>query len=90
MYRAQKSAHRQPNQASYAAAKEAIRGPSRGVANELATDRIRVDAVSPTARPRASPPGPRRTPSSTRSAPPRSPWAASATRRRMSPRSSRS
>ncbi|MFE1785020.1 SDR family NAD(P)-dependent oxidoreductase [Streptomyces sp. NPDC059506] len=40
----------QPNQASYAAAKEAVRGLSRVVANEWAADRIRVNVVSPMAR----------------------------------------
>ncbi|GGZ18925.1 SDR family NAD(P)-dependent oxidoreductase [Streptomyces nitrosporeus] len=40
----------QPNQASYAAAKEAIRGLSRVVANEWAADRIRVNVVSPMAK----------------------------------------
>ncbi|MEU8705786.1 glucose 1-dehydrogenase [Streptomyces sp. NPDC048565] len=40
----------QPNQASYAAAKEAIRGLSRVVANEWAADQIRVNVVSPMAR----------------------------------------
>ncbi|PLW66254.1 SDR family oxidoreductase [Streptomyces sp. SCUT-3] len=40
----------QPNQASYAAAKEAVRGLSRVVANEWAADQIRVNVVSPMAR----------------------------------------
>ncbi|MGC5341434.1 SDR family NAD(P)-dependent oxidoreductase [Streptomyces sp. DT171] len=39
----------QPNQASYAAAKEAIRGLSRVVANEWAVDQVRVNVVSPMA-----------------------------------------
>lgn len=39
----------QPTQAAYAAAKEAIRGLSRVVANEWAKDRIRVNLVSPMA-----------------------------------------
>lgn len=39
----------QPTQAAYAAAKEAIRGLSRVVANEWAKDRIRVNIVSPMA-----------------------------------------
>ncbi|WP_289041149.1 SDR family oxidoreductase [uncultured Aliiroseovarius sp.] len=39
----------QPNQASYAAAKEAIRGLSRVAANEWAKDGIRVNIVSPLA-----------------------------------------
>ncbi|MCX4552152.1 SDR family oxidoreductase [Streptomyces sp. NBC_01387] len=39
----------QPNQASYAAAKEAIRGLSRVVANEWAADAIRVNVVAPMA-----------------------------------------
>ncbi|GAB3475398.1 SDR family NAD(P)-dependent oxidoreductase [Nocardiopsis coralliicola] len=39
----------QPNQASYAAAKEAIRGLSRVVANEWAPYNIRVNVVSPMA-----------------------------------------
>lgn len=40
----------QPNQASYAATKEAVRGLSRVVANEWATDDIRVNVVSPMAK----------------------------------------
>ncbi|MER7012775.1 SDR family oxidoreductase [Saccharopolyspora sp. NPDC000359] len=40
----------QPNQASYAAAKEAIRGLSRVAAHEWAPDGIRVNLVSPIAR----------------------------------------
>ncbi|THA34269.1 SDR family oxidoreductase [Streptomyces sp. A1277] len=40
----------QPNQASYAAGKEAIRGLSRVVANEWAADQIRVNVVSPMAK----------------------------------------
>lgn len=40
----------QPGQASYAAAKEAIRGLSRVVANEWAVDGIRVNVVSPMAQ----------------------------------------
>lgn len=40
----------QPNQASYAAAKEAIRGLSRVVANEWAAHNIRVNVVCPMAR----------------------------------------
>lgn len=40
----------QPNQASYAAAKEAIRGLSRVTANEWAEDQIRVNVVSPMAK----------------------------------------
>ncbi|GAA4887544.1 MULTISPECIES: SDR family NAD(P)-dependent oxidoreductase [Saccharopolyspora] len=40
----------QPNQASYAAAKEAIRGLSRVAAHEWARDGIRVNLVSPIAR----------------------------------------
>ncbi|WP_029391597.1 SDR family NAD(P)-dependent oxidoreductase [Streptomyces xiaopingdaonensis] len=40
----------QPNQASYAAAKEAIRGLSRVVANEWAADGINVNLISPIAR----------------------------------------
>lgn len=39
----------QPNQASYAAAKEAIRGLSRVAANEWAADGVRVNVVSPLA-----------------------------------------
>ena len=39
----------QPTQAAYAAAKEAIRGLSRVVANEWAADNIRVNVVSPMA-----------------------------------------
>src|SRR5699024_11429987 len=39
----------QPTQAAYAAAKEAIRGLSRVVANARAKDDIRVNIVSPTA-----------------------------------------
>ncbi|MFD4176154.1 SDR family NAD(P)-dependent oxidoreductase [Streptomyces anulatus] len=39
----------QPNQASYAAAKEAIRGLSRVAANEWASDNIRVNVVCPMA-----------------------------------------
>src|SRR5699024_10409507 len=39
----------QPNQASYAAAKEAIRGLSRVAAREWANDGIRVNLVSPVA-----------------------------------------
>lgn len=39
----------QPNQASYAAAKEAIRGLSRVVANEWAADGINVNLISPIA-----------------------------------------
>ena len=39
----------QPTQAAYAAAKEAIRGLSRVVANEWAADRIRVNVVCPMA-----------------------------------------
>lgn len=39
----------QPTQASYAAAKEAIRGLSRVVANEWAADKIRVNVVCPMA-----------------------------------------
>ncbi|MFD4371027.1 SDR family NAD(P)-dependent oxidoreductase [Streptomyces sp. NPDC058486] len=39
----------QPNQASYAAAKEAIRGLSRVAANEWAPDDIRVNVVCPMA-----------------------------------------
>lgn len=39
----------QPNQASYAAAKEAIRGLSRVAAHEWAADGIRVNLVSPIA-----------------------------------------
>lgn len=39
----------QPTQAAYAAAKEAIRGLSRVVANEWAADAIRVNIVSPMA-----------------------------------------
>ncbi len=39
----------QPTQASYAAAKEAIRGLSRVVANEWAKDNIRVNVVCPIA-----------------------------------------
>ena len=40
----------QPNQASYAAAKEAIRGLSRVAANEWAPDGINVNLISPIAR----------------------------------------
>ncbi|MBE3001256.1 SDR family oxidoreductase [Nocardiopsis sp. HNM0947] len=40
----------QPTQAAYAAAKEAIRGLSRVVANEWAGDGIRVNVVSPMAK----------------------------------------
>lgn len=40
----------QPTQAAYAAAKEAIRGLSRVVANEWAPDAIRVNVVCPIAR----------------------------------------
>lgn len=40
----------QPNQASYAAAKEAIRGLSRVAAHEWASDGIRVNLISPIAR----------------------------------------
>ncbi len=39
----------QPNQASYAAAKEAIRGLTRTVANEWARDQINVNLISPIA-----------------------------------------
>lgn len=39
----------QPTQAAYAAAKEAIRGLTRVVANEWAADNIRVNVVSPMA-----------------------------------------
>lgn len=39
----------QPTQAAYAAAKEAIRGMSRVVANEWAADKIRVNVVCPMA-----------------------------------------
>ena len=39
----------QPTQAAYAAAKEAIRGLSRVVANEWASDGIRVNIISPIA-----------------------------------------
>lgn len=39
----------QPTQAAYAASKEAIRGLSRVVANEWATEEIRVNVVSPMA-----------------------------------------
>ncbi|EKE43153.1 short chain dehydrogenase family protein [Oceaniovalibus guishaninsula JLT2003] len=39
----------QPNQAAYAAAKEAIRGLSRVAANEWATDGIRINVVCPLA-----------------------------------------
>lgn len=40
----------QPNQASYAAAKEAVRGLSRVAAHEWARDGVRVNLVSPIAR----------------------------------------
>lgn len=40
----------QPTQASYAAAKEAIRGVSRVVANEWAPDGVRVNVVCPMAK----------------------------------------
>ncbi|MFC7897590.1 SDR family oxidoreductase [Streptomyces sp. NPDC057381] len=41
--------HGRPNQASYAAAKEAIRGLSRVAANEWARHDIRANVVRPTA-----------------------------------------
>src|SRR5699024_6321273 len=40
----------QPTQASYAAAKEAIRGMTRVAANEWGPDKINVNLISPIAR----------------------------------------